>query len=48
MYLALEGIYLPFKAEFLINPTLRRQLVRSGLSITNRIFTLSDVAFQQT
>ena len=46
-YLALEGIYLPIRAAFPNNPTLRKRLVEC-CSRAYGILTLSDVPFQGT
>jgi len=47
-YLALDGIYHPFKAVVPNNPTLGEQLVHGGHSVEDGVLTLCDAAFQQT
>src|ERR1700754_777313 len=46
-YLALEEVYLPFRAAIPNNPTLRRSTFGST-EVTYGIFTLCDVLFQGT
>src|SRR6185312_12370947 len=46
-YLALEEIYLPFRAEIPINSTLRKQFVRGELQVKDGILTLYDTLFQR-
>ena len=47
-YLALEEIYLPFRAAFPNNSTRRRGFTRRRLAATYGILTLCDVLFQGT
>ena len=47
-YLALEEIYLPFRAAFPNNSTRRRGFTRRRLATTYGILTLCDVLFQGT
>ncbi len=47
-YLALEEIYLPFRAAFPNNSTRRRGFTRRKLATTYGILTLCDVLFQGT
>ena len=47
-YLALEEIYLPFRAAFPNNSTRRRGFTRRSLATTYGILTLCDVLFQGT
>ena len=45
-YLALEGIYLPFRAALPSNSTRWKTVVHCGLLITNRALTFHDLLFQ--
>ena len=48
IYLALDGIYHPFKAAFPSNPTLWKHTVRNGSQAQNGSITLFAAVFQQT
>jgi hypothetical protein len=45
-YLALDGIYHPFRAALPSNPTRWKTIVRYGILTTNGVLTLHDPAFQ--
>ena len=45
-YLALDGIYHPFRTALPSNSTRWKNVVHSGLPVTNGVFTLHDPAFQ--
>ena len=48
LYLALEGIYLPFRAALPSNPTRWYTAVRSELQTKNRVITFHDLIFQSS